>query len=123
MHGLLTTYLVTVRVRATVEHALHLAPIARAIALIVHRLVEIGLLLRFQGCPRRCPRLRGRGMEKSCGAKATFPDALRSPAVPRAAQLGRLRLVRVLGLFQLELQRLDLVVVVVLGRRLDRSLI
>ena len=55
--------------------------------------------------------------------KATFPDALRSPAVPRAAQLGRLRLVRVLGLFQLELQRLDLVVVVVLGRRLDRSLI
>ena len=28
MHGLLTTYLVTVRVRATVEHALDLAPIA-----------------------------------------------------------------------------------------------
>ena len=60
MHGLLTTYLVTVRVRATVEHALDLAPIAlrTAIALIKQLLVELGPLLRSQGCPRRCPRLR-----------------------------------------------------------------
>ena len=61
MHGLLTTYLVTVRVRATVEHALDLAPIAlrTVIALIIQLLVELGPLLRSQGCPRRCPRLCG----------------------------------------------------------------
>ena len=61
MRGLLTTYLVTVRVRATVEHALDLARIGLmpAIAHIVHRLVELGPLLRSQGFPRRCPRLRG----------------------------------------------------------------
>ena len=57
MHSLLTTYLVTVRVRATVEHALDLARIARAFVLIVQLLVELGLLLRSQGCPRRYPRL------------------------------------------------------------------
>ena len=47
MHGLLTTYLVTVRVRATVEHALDLAPIALrpGLALIIQLLVELGLLL------------------------------------------------------------------------------
>ena len=59
MHGLLTTYLITVRVRATVEHALDLAPIALTIALIKQLLVELGPLLRSQGCPRRCPRLCG----------------------------------------------------------------
>ena len=61
MHGLLTTYLITVRVRATVEHALDLAPIALrpAIALIIQLLVELGPLLRSQGCPRRFPRFCG----------------------------------------------------------------
>ena len=62
MRGLLTTYLVTVRGRATVEHIPDLVPVDDAIAVkarIVQLLVEVGLLLRSQGCPRRCPRLRG----------------------------------------------------------------
>ena len=60
MHSLLTTYLVTVRVRTTVEHALDLARIAlrRVIDIIVQLLVELGPLLRSQGFPRRCPRGR-----------------------------------------------------------------
>ena len=58
MRGLLTTYLVTVRGRATVEHFPDLVPIAlRFKTLIVQLFVELGLLLRSQGCPRRCPSL------------------------------------------------------------------
>ena len=61
MRGLLTTYLVTVRGRATVEYFPDLVPIALRLikALIVQLLVEVGLLLRFQGCRRRFPLLRG----------------------------------------------------------------
>ena len=61
MRGLLTTYLVTVRGRATVEHFPDLVPIALRLirALIEQLLVEDWLLLRFQGCTRRFPRLRG----------------------------------------------------------------